>query len=144
MRTRPAANPIIETVSALLIPFMQLYAMYLTAHGDLGPGGGFQGGAIFAASLMLRAIVFGLDPEEEREYERLGGALAAGGVLLYAGIGLLCMLRGGAFLQYPALPFADIKTAYHLGVYGIEVAVGLAVTGALLLLFMKIAGNRDD
>ncbi|MDQ7772391.1 MAG: Na(+)/H(+) antiporter subunit B [Elusimicrobiales bacterium] len=144
MKVRPSSNPVTETVSALLIPFMQLYALYLVAHGDLGPGGGFQGGAIFAASLILRAIVFGLDAEEERRYESLGGSLAAAGVLLYGGIGLLCMARGGSFLEYPALPFADPKTAYHLGIYGIETGVGLAVAGAMLLLFMKIAGSRDD
>ncbi|KAF0127080.1 MAG: mnhB [Elusimicrobia bacterium] len=144
MKARRADNPVTETVSALLIPFMQIYALYLIAHGDLGPGGGFQGGAVFAASLVLRAIVFGLDADEERRYERLAGACASAGVLLYGGIGLLCMLRGGAFLDYKALPFADPKTAYHLGVYGIELGVGLAVAGALLLLFMKTAGSRDD
>ncbi|MEW5905992.1 MAG: Na(+)/H(+) antiporter subunit B [Elusimicrobiota bacterium] len=144
MKARRADNPVTETVSALLIPFMQIYALYLIAHGDLGPGGGFQGGAIFAASLILRAIVFGLDADEERRYERLAGAFASAGVLVYGGIGLLCMLRGGAFLDYTALPFADPKTAYHLGIYGIELGVGLAVAGALLLLFMKTAGSRDD
>jgi len=144
MKTRPSSNPVTGTVSALLIPFIQVYALYLITHGDLGPGGGFQGGAIFAACLILRAVVFGLDAEEERRYESLGGALAAAGALLYGGIGLLCMAWGGAFLEYPALPFADPKTAYHLGIYGIEAGVGLAVAGAMLLLFMKIAGSRDD
>lgn len=144
MNRRPADNPVAATVSALLIPFMQIYSLYLIAHGDLGPGGGFQGGAIFAASLILRAMVFGLDREEERRLEDMAGMLAAAGVLVYGGIGLLCMLRGGTFLEYPALPFADPKTAYHLGIYGIEIGVGLAVAGAMLMLFMKTAGSRDD
>lgn len=143
MNTRPAYNPVVATVTYLLVPFMQIYALYLIAHGDLGPGGGFQGGAIFAASLILKAIVFGLDGKEERRLEELAGVLASAGVLLYGGIGLLCMVRGGAFLEYPALPFSDPKTAYHLGIYGIEIGVGLAVAGAMLMLFMKTAGSRD-
>jgi multicomponent Na+:H+ antiporter subunit B len=144
MNRRSTESPVAATVSSLLVPFIQIYALYLIAHGDLGPGGGFQGGAIFAASLILRAMVFGLDAEEERRLERLAGRLAAAGVLLYGGIGLLCLPFEGYFLDYAALPFSDTKTAYHLGIYGIEVGVGLAVAGAMLLLFMKTAGSRDD
>ena len=69
-------NTVTRTVSGFLIPFMQLYSLYLIAHGDLGPGGGFQGGAIFAASLILYAIVFGLDRETEKRYARVAGGAA--------------------------------------------------------------------
>jgi len=137
-------NLIIKTVSGFLIPFIQLFALYLAAHGDLGPGGGFQGGTIFAASLILYAIVFGLDEGREKVYEKAAGVMAAAGVLVFGGIGLLCMAAGGSFLQYSALLPGDVKTAYHLGIYGVEIGVGLAVAGALLLLFMKTAGSRDD
>lgn len=137
-------NTVTRTVSGFLIPFMQLYSLYLIAHGDLGPGGGFQGGAIFAASLILYAIVFGLDRAAEKRYARVAGAAAAAGLGIYGGIGLLCMAYGGNFLQYSSLPFADVKTAHHLGIYGIEIGVGLAVAGAMLFLFMKIAGSCDD
>ena len=35
---------IIKTTSRLLIPFIQLFALYVIAHGHHSPGGGFQGG----------------------------------------------------------------------------------------------------
>ena len=48
-------------VSKILIPFIQLYSYYVLAHGDLGPGGGFQGGVILGSSIILYVIAFGLD-----------------------------------------------------------------------------------
>ncbi|NVM57303.1 MAG: sodium:proton antiporter, partial [Desulfobacterales bacterium] len=46
---------IIKTVCRLLIPFIQLFALYVIAHGHHSPGGGFQGGVILGASIMLLA-----------------------------------------------------------------------------------------
>ena len=33
-------NTIRRTVTKILIPFIQLYGLYVIAHGELGPGGG--------------------------------------------------------------------------------------------------------
>ena len=50
---REERNVIVETVSRVMIPFIQLFALYVIIHGASGPGGGFQGGVIFAASIIL-------------------------------------------------------------------------------------------
>ena len=143
MNGKTGGNTVTRTVSGLLIPFIQLYSLYLVAHGDLGPGGGFQGGAIFAASVILYAIVFGLDKATEKLYAKVAGGTAAVGLAIYGGIGLFCMAYGGNFLQYSRLPFADPHTAHHIGIYGIEVGLGLTVAGSMLFLFMKTAGSDD-
>ena len=44
----------------VLIPYILLYALYVQWHGDYGPGGGFQAGVIFAAAVILYALVFDL------------------------------------------------------------------------------------
>ena len=51
---------ILRLVVKFLIPFILLFALYVQAHGDYGPGGGFQAGVIFASALILYGIVFGL------------------------------------------------------------------------------------
>ena len=51
---------ILRVVSKMLIPYIMLFGLYVQFHGDFGPGGGFQAGVIFAAAMMLYALVFGL------------------------------------------------------------------------------------
>ena len=46
-------NPILIIASRFLTPFIQLFALYVIVHGHYGPGGGFQGGGILAASIIL-------------------------------------------------------------------------------------------
>ena len=86
-----------------IIPLVILFALYVQFHGDYGPGGGFQAGVIFAAAIILYAMVFGLQTARRvvnRTFVRL---LAAVGVLLYGGVGVVTMLNGGNFLDYNAL-----------------------------------------
>ena len=52
---------ILRALSKLLIPLIMLFALYVQFHGDYGPGGGFQAGVIFGASIILYTLMFGLD-----------------------------------------------------------------------------------
>ena len=137
-------NIVIRTISRILIPFIQLFAFYVIAHGELGPGGGFQGGVIFSASIILYRIVFGMDDAGNRISKKLTDFLCSTGALIYAIIGLMCILAGGAYLEYGKLPFGSPKIAIHLGIYGIEIGIGLTVAAVLITIFFEIAGQKDD
>jgi len=50
---------IIKTIARILVPFIQIYALYVIMHGHYSPGGGFQGGVILGASLALLLITHG-------------------------------------------------------------------------------------
>ena len=54
----------------LMVPFIQLFGLYVIAHGHYSPGGGFQGGVALGASFILYALVFGLDASFGRFSER--------------------------------------------------------------------------
>jgi multicomponent Na+:H+ antiporter subunit B len=43
---------IVTTICRILIPFIQLFGLYVIAHGHHSPGGGFQGGVILGASII--------------------------------------------------------------------------------------------
>ena len=43
---------IIKAVSKILVPLILLFALYVQFHGDFGPGGGFQAGAIFCLAYI--------------------------------------------------------------------------------------------
>ena len=53
-------NPILRESVSLLIPLVLLYALYVQFHGDIGPGGGFQAGIVFAIGIISYGLVFGL------------------------------------------------------------------------------------
>ena len=62
-------NLILRVVSKFLIPLILLFGLYVQAHGDYGPGGGFQAGVIFAVGFILFGLVFGLN-ELRREFNK--------------------------------------------------------------------------
>ncbi|MCF8030260.1 MAG: Na(+)/H(+) antiporter subunit B [Desulfohalobiaceae bacterium] len=140
---------IIMTICRILLPFIQLFSLYVVAHGDFSPGGGFQGGVMFGASLVLMAISFDLRTALSRVGERILALLAFLGVVLYGGIGVLCMLLGGEFLDYSELAKilpVHAEEARALGMIGVEVGVGIAVTAVMAVIYVNIAsaGRHDE
>lgn len=69
---------ILRTVVLFMLPFIMLYAFYVQIHGDYSPGGGFQGGVIFASSMIIYLLIF---PGSIKISTKLLQLLAALGVL---------------------------------------------------------------
>lgn len=140
---------VIRTTCRMIIPFIQVFALYVIAHGHHSPGGGFQGGVILGASVVLYAIGFNLRSATRQLGERLTIVLCALGVLIYAGTGLLCMAFGGNFLDYSALaPLfgSDAAMAHSHGILVVEIGVGIAVMATMVLLYYNLAsaGKHDE
>ncbi|MBY5920775.1 DUF4040 domain-containing protein [Ferrimonas balearica] len=133
---------ILAVVSRMLIPPILLFALYVQFHGDYGPGGGFQAGVIFAAGLILYAMVFGLDAVRALIPESVIRMLAALGVLLYGSVGMVALLQGKPFLDYRVLA-DDSVAGQHLGIWLVELGVGITVTAVMLLLFLTFSARVD-
>ncbi len=52
---------ILNVVTVYVIPFMQLYGLYIIFHGHDSPGGGFAGGMVLGVGMVLYSLVHGLD-----------------------------------------------------------------------------------
>ena len=89
--------------SKLLIPYILLFALYVQFHGDFGPGGGFQAGVMFAAAFILHSLVGRIKDTQKAISPMVIEKLIPLGVLVYAGTGIWCMVKGGNFLDYNAL-----------------------------------------
>ena len=145
-RERTAATPdlIIVTTCRLLIPIIQLFAFYVVAHGHYSPGGGFQGGVILGASFILYAIGHDLSEALRMFPERRAVLLANSGVLLYAGIGSLCLLFGANFLDYGALsgilPGSQAE-ARSLSILGVEIGVALTVSAVMFTIYCNLSSK---
>jgi multicomponent Na+:H+ antiporter subunit B len=140
--TRVTDNIIIKTVARVLIPFIQLYALYVIMHGHHSPGGGFQGGVILGASFILYLLAHGLEEAKIRMSEVKAALCSSLGLLIYSGIGLLCLILGGNYLDYGRLSaILNVMPAQarSLGILGVEIGVGIAVMAVMISIFFDIS-----
>ena len=145
---RPGESLIIETSVRLMLPFIQLFGLYVIVHGHYSPGGGFQGGVILGSSIILMAIAFDVQKTFRYLSERTNAVLANTGVLIYTGVGALAAILGGYFLDYSAytavIPM-DPAEWRSLGIFLVEVGVGLAVMNIMISLYWDLSsGGRMD
>ena len=135
---------IVQTVCSLLIPFIQLFALYVIIHGHYGPGGGFQGGVLLGVSIILQRLYLGARISYRKFPPKLALALSATGMLVFGLAGVVPMAVGGAFLDYGSLPIFWVHGAElrALGILIVEIGIGLAVFGTLVLIFDNLVGER--
>lgn len=135
---RQSDSPIVSFVSRMVSPFIMLFALYVIFHGHYSPGGGFQGGTMLAAAVILVRLSAGSELAQLQFKKSWGTILGSVGVLIYFGTGLLAMLLGGNYLDYEALakilPVSAVM-ARSWGILFVEIGVGIAVMGLLIALF---------
>jgi multicomponent Na+:H+ antiporter subunit B len=142
-------NLIIQTAVRLLVPFIQLFGLYVIVHGHYSPGGGFQGGVVLGASIILLALAYDLKTSLRFMSERANTILGNTGALIFIGIGILCAVLGGKFLDYSALdriiPLGPVEWR-SFGIFLVEVGVGIAVMSIMASLFWDIGsgGEMDE
>jgi len=123
-------------VLALVGP-VALLGLYVVTHGQLTPGGGFQGGLLLGAAPLLvylagQAMAFErLTPMPVLDLEE--GSGAAGFVV----VGLIGMMAGGAYLQN-VLPLGVVGAFFSGGTLPvINLAVGLEVSAGVVMVVVE-------
>lgn len=145
----PQQDMILGTVVRLILPFIQLFGLYVIVHGHYSPGGGFQGGVILGASVILFGLAYGLPASQQYLSESRNITMANVGALIYVGIATLCALLGGMFLDYAALakilPIDPISWRSY-GIFLVEVGVGMGVMSIMISIYwdMASAGSLDE
>lgn len=145
---QPHDSAIVRTMSQILVPLIQMFALYVLFFGQYGPGGGFVGGVMVAASLILGLLVFG----PESPLGLLAKKITHGdgvGLLIFAGVGGLCLIGGGEFLNYSNLEIPLIDTDSQRRSLGIVltqigVAVDVAVTAVSIVISLSLFENGEE
>ena len=133
-------------IRIFIVPFIFLFALYIVAHGEESPGGGFQGGAIMAAAVVLVHLALGRARAHHRfpmPALRFVGILGVG---IFLGTGLVALFTGNNFLDYEALPIPGIEGAElrSLGVFIVEVGIALGVVGVLTIIFEYLSEHQGE
>ncbi|MFJ5775521.1 MnhB domain-containing protein [Streptomyces sp. NPDC093094] len=138
-RPEPAeVAPPVRRYALAVLPVALLTGLYVVAHGQLSPGGGFQGGVIAATALHL--LYLGAD---YRALERVrpvglyeaGDALAA---CAYVVTGLAGLLGAAAFLANTLLPYGTFNTLSSGGTVPLlNAAIGMEVACAVVVLLAR-------
>jgi len=140
---------IIKKTCRMIIPFIQLYSLYVIAHGHHSPGGGFQGGVIFGAAFILFAVSHDLREGMQRLNEKTTIFLCSLGVFIYAGVGTFCLFFERNFLDYSALAKVlgvDAVMARSHGIMMVEIGVGIAVMAVMFAIYVNLSsvGKQDE
>ncbi|MBI38028.1 MAG: sodium:proton antiporter [Leptospiraceae bacterium] len=138
-------SPIILLGARLLSPYIMMFGLYVIFHGHYSPGGGFQGGALLASSILLVRIAGGNVVGRLQIKKVLTTPMAATGVIIYFATGLTSLFLGGQFLDYEHLPNPGIEPEMlrYWGMLIIELGIGLAVMAILIMIYDNLTYGED-
>jgi multicomponent Na+:H+ antiporter subunit B len=129
----------------MVSPFIMMYALYVVFHGHYSPGGGFQGGTMMAASILLIRLTAGTEIAQLQFKRHIGTLLGSIGVLIYFGTGLAALLLGGNFLEYKFINPANEVMSRYWGTLMVEIGVSLGVMGIMITVYDDLLeGDPND
>ena len=144
---QPHDSIIVQSLGRFLIPVIQIFGLYVLFFGQYGPGGGFVGGVILGTSMILAILIFGHRASQSYLAKTLLHSDGIG-MLIYAGIGGLCLIGGGEFLNYANLgiPGLEVAARRYIGILltQIGVAVDVAVTAVSIVLSLSARDILED
>lgn len=135
-RKIPPVSDAVRVTGLLLLAPTGVFGWYIITHGQITPGGGFQGGVILASAALLIYLCSGFPQFRKVAPPRPIELAEAVGAAGYIAIGTVCVALGGLFLQN-LLPLGGNGTLTAGGtVPFIDLAVGLEVGGGFVLMLL--------
>lgn len=130
-----------------ILPLALVYIFYIIFHGHLSPGGGFQGGVLMTAVVILMYLGHGYDVTVRAlSFNRLHKAegLAA---TVYVALAMMGVAVGAQFCQNVLYTYGAAGQLYSSGtVFWMNVTVGLKVItgiGSITLLMIGVLAGKD-
>jgi multicomponent Na+:H+ antiporter subunit B len=129
--------PFVRRYARYLLPVALLVGLYVVAHGQLSPGGGFQGGVVAATALHLLYIAVDYRALERIRPMGLYEVGDAAGEGAYLVLGVAGLLAGSSFLAN-ILPFGTFNTLASGGTVPVlNAAIGMEVACAVIVLLAR-------
>ncbi len=139
---KKALGIIVRNGSNLFLPLACTFGGYVILHGDSSPGGGFQGGVLVAAAVLLVFLGYGGEKLSTTFQESFLHNSETVAEIMYVAIGLIGVIVGLNF----AVNF--VSTTFHLetavlmnDAVGYHVMAGI---GCLLIMMLGILGTSES
>lgn len=146
-------SKIVKTMTAVILPLVLVFGLYVIAHGHLTPGGGFQGGAVVASGLIMILVAFGSKWTMDHVKEKQLSILESLGAISFIGLGFIGIFYTGnvffknflAKANNSQIPiFNEMATgASNINTAGViplmNFAVGLKVIAGLFAIVLVMA-----
>lgn len=79
----PKNDVILQASAAILVPVIMIFGIYIILNGHLSPGGGFSGGAVIGAGLILYLNAFGFERTERMFTEKTYKVICCSALTFY-------------------------------------------------------------
>ncbi len=136
-RRVPGTSNAVRVIGLALLGPVMLFGTYVTAHGHLSPGGGFQGGVVVATGALLVYLSGEYVTLRRLEPESMIDLAESAGAAGYVVVGLSGLVAAGVFLAN-ALPLGRPGTLLSAGTLPvINLTVGLEVASGFVLLLSE-------
>ena len=133
----PGASPALGALGLALVGPTVVLGVYIVCHGHLTPGGGFQGGVILAAALLIVFLAGEYLALRIVAPHAMVEAGEAFGAAAYALIGLGGLIFAAVFFKN-FLPLGTAGDLLSAGTIPLSnIAVGIEVAGAFILLWTE-------
>lgn len=129
-------NTILKEIGKLIIPIIQIFGIYVIFFGHLSPGGGFAGGTIIGASLILMRIVYGSETIGKKlTYSKLIKCIC-GAIMMYGLIKGYSFISGGSHLHVPQPSLGTPGNILSSGfILPLNILVGIIVAITIYIFF---------
>lgn len=142
---KPHDSLIVQIVARFLVPFIQIFGLYVLFHGHYSPGGGFQAGVLIGAAFILKMLIASNEEQKIHSIQR-EFSIACLGILFYAGIGAFALFYNEHFLDYGALEFFhnNVAKRRYFSLYIIEIGVTMTISMTTVIIFNVLARSRPE
>lgn len=123
-KSKREAKPdlILSTCGKLIVPFVLVFGICILFNGHISPGGGFSGGSVLGASVILFAVTYGSKATGRFFTKRVFNIIRISGLMIYAIMFGVYIYQGANGIQ------SDLA---HYIVLVIDLAVGLVVMSTM-------------
>jgi multicomponent Na+:H+ antiporter subunit B len=130
----PAPSDATQVLALGLVGPLVLFGLYVVTHGQLTPGGGFQGGVILATAPLMVYLAGSFEKFKQITSHTLVDVAEAAGGCGYLTIGFAGLAAGGAYLSN-FLPLGTTGAINSGGTIAlIDLATGMEVAAGFVLL----------